>query len=330
MYLGIIVTNRPIETSLEGLSDIPTHVDQDVVEHYRERGYERISYHGRPVYLFSNERDFGDRRHIVSFHGADAPFTPEHIYRYVIVKYAFRGTWTVVIDGKEIHLSEGDCLVTDRFVPQSIPRTKPNMLGVSIILNEEFFRQVLGSTQTGNRSIFEHQLVNIGENHEQFRHYATAGDPFVKKAVETILLERLKPSTTSYRAVDSLISALFTHLMDTYEQSRKLSSESANSKLMGEIREWITCNYQTGRLADMAEQLGYQRTYICRVIHETTGTTFKQIVNAERMKHAMMMLQVGDLPVYQIAEQVGINNLTVFYQRFRECTGTTPQKWRER
>lgn len=330
VYLGVAMDEKDMRSTLEGITDIPVHDDEDVVEHYRERGYEQISYHGRPVYLFTHERDFGDRRHTVSFHGADAPFTPEHIYQYVIVKYALRGEWEIIVDGERVRLREGDCLVTDRFVPQAIPRTGPKMLGVSLILNEEFFQTELVARPTEGRSTFEHELTSIGEVHEEYRHYPTAGDPFVKNMVETAMLERLDPTVISSRTVDALIAALLAHLLDTYEKSRGIESVTAHSKLMGEIRDWVARNYRTGRLADMADQLGYQRTYLCRVIRETTGATFKQMVNAERMKHAMMLLQGGEMPAYQIAEQVGISNLTVFYRRFREWTGSTPQQWRDR
>ena len=33
-------------------------------------------------------------------------------------------------------------------------------------------------------------------------------------------------------------------------------------------------------------------------------------------------------PIYEIAEEVGLANLTSFYQRFREYAGCTPQEYR--
>lgn len=59
-----------------------------------------------------------------------------------------------------------------------------------------------------------------------------------------------------------------------------------------------------------------------------TGRTFKQLVNAERMRHAALVLRGTTDPVYEVAQGVGIANLTSFYQRFRDYAGCTPQEYR--
>lgn len=46
------------------------------------------------------------------------------------------------------------------------------------------------------------------------------------------------------------------------------------------------------------------------------------------MRHASRMLRSSQEPIYEIAQSVGISNLTQFYRRFHEYAGMTPQEYR--
>ena len=78
----------------------------------------------------------------------------------------------------------------------------------------------------------------------------------------------------------------------------------------------------------MCMHFGYDPSYTSKLIKQFSGKTFKQLVNEERMKKAIILLQNKQLPIYEIANEVGIHNLTSFYKRFQEYTGYTPQDYR--
>jgi AraC-like DNA-binding protein len=312
---------------LEELLASPAATEEEVAAHYRERGYDQISYHGRPVFLFTDERDFGSRRHIVSLHGP-SPAIPEHIFRYPILKYCLRGTWTIIADGTPVSLAPGECLLTDRTVPQAIEPCAPGMLGANIILNEEYFATHLLSAPRSSLSDFERELVTAGSAHDGWRHFPTADDATARSLMHLVLEELVAPGARTDEMTDALIEALFVHLFGTFEKAP--AGSEAHSRLMGTIREYIARNFREGSMEKMAADLGYQRSYLSRIIRESTGTTFKQLVNAERMKRATVLLEASEQPVYEIADEVGIANLTSFYERFRAWAGCTPSQWRKR
>ena len=131
--------------------------------------------------------------------------------------------------------------------------------------------------------------------------------------------------------IDGLVAVLLTHLFRTYEDDAGAVREvQKHSELIGAIRSHIQKNYQERSLAALAEEFGYRSTYLSALIRKTTGMTFTQMVNEERMKHAMLLLQTGDLPVYEVAESVGIADLTQFYRRFKDYAGCTPQQYRDK
>ena len=134
---------------------------------------------------------------------------------------------------------------------------------------------------------------------------------------------------TSPYLVDFFLAALLTHLLRTYEPKGELDDVAwERAELIGTVRQYIGQHYQEGNLQQMAADLGYERTYLSKFVRQATGSTFKQLVNVERMRRAALLLRGTTKPIYEIAEEVGLANLTSFYQRFRDYAGCTPQAYR--
>lgn len=64
-----------------------------------------------------------------------------------------------------------------------------------------------------------------------------------------------------------------------------------------------------------------------RLYHTTDDEVVRTCM--ERMRHASLMLRGTSQPIYDIAQAVGLANLTSFYQRFREYYGCTPKEYRD-
>jgi AraC-like DNA-binding protein len=173
--------------------------------------------------------------------------------------------------------------------------------------------------------------MTLGASHSAWRFYDTHADELVRDCIERVLCERLEPDRTSPYLVDFFLAALLTHLLRSYEPKGELDDAAwERTELAGRVREYISQHYREGNLAQMAADLGYERTYLSKFVRQATGSTFKQLVNTERMRRGALELRGTNKPIYQIAEQVGITNLTSFYQRFREWAGCTPQEYRDR
>ena len=304
------------------------HTDEDVLEHFSEV-YPTIEYNGREVFLFGEGREFGDRRHIVAVHGCLAPTIPEHIYSYVLITYCYAGSFRMYVDGTPVVLDAGSCIVMDRHVPHSVDPTDENSFAINLIFADEFFEGRLLDGLSNLASSFATKLMSRGKAHNSWRVYPTSDDELVNTCIDRILCEYLDPDTTSPYLVDFFLAALLTHLLRTYEPKDPMEDEMwERAELMGTIRQYISQHYREGNLQQMARDLGYERTYLSRFVSKTTGSTFKQLVNQERMRRAAVLLRGTNQPIYEIAEEIGLVNLTSFYQRFREYAGCTPQDYR--
>lgn len=83
-------------------------------------------------------------------------------------------------------------------------------------------------------------------------------------------------------------------------------------------------------VASVADRLGTNRTYLSKAINESTGKTFTQIVNDYRIREAIVLISdlKANMPLKQIAAEVGFNSISTFYVTFQASTGMTPARYR--
>lgn len=74
---------------------------------------------------------------------------------------------------------------------------------------------------------------------------------------------------------------------------------------------------------------GRSHEHVCRVSKQVLGMTPSAYVNQIRLDHAADLLRSGDLPIADISEGCGIENLSHFYKLFRARFGTTPRAFRQ-
>ncbi len=82
-------------------------------------------------------------------------------------------------------------------------------------------------------------------------------------------------------------------------------------------------------LKQLAEQAGVGESYLSSRFKEETGQTFGCWLREKRMERARQLLLRENLSVAQVAEQVGILDVSYFIRIFRKQTGMTPGEYRK-
>ena len=85
-------------------------------------------------------------------------------------------------------------------------------------------------------------------------------------------------------------------------------------------------------LAELAADLGTNRTTLSSYINNGLGTTFYDYVNSNRLEYTEKLLSDPDAKysVEQLAELSGFNSLSTFRRAFSKKYGISPQQYRER
>ena len=82
-------------------------------------------------------------------------------------------------------------------------------------------------------------------------------------------------------------------------------------------------------LKSLASQLGFSPSYLSVLIKKELGLPFQDYLIQERMKKAKLLLLTTDLKIYEIAEQVGFEDMNYFSQRFKQVVGLTPRQFKK-
>ena len=87
--------------------------------------------------------------------------------------------------------------------------------------------------------------------------------------------------------------------------------------------------YQHIRISELAELMYLSADHFTRIFKQVSGMNPIQYIQAKRIERAQTLLLVSRLSIKEIAETVGIPNLSQFSKLFSKETGYSPREYRE-
>ena len=106
---------------------------------------------------------------------------------------------------------------------------------------------------------------------------------------------------------------------------------SQSTRAVETILDHIHAHYDQPMSNALFSQLtGYHEYYLNRLFSKYTGSTIHQYILDVRISHAKKILLNTDLPLAEVAEQVGFNSNTYFSSYFRQVTGRSPAQFRKK
>lgn len=249
------------------------------------------------------------------------------------ILYVYDGSCTVELGGTVYTLEKGQCVLLDR---QAVFRLLP--LGAEDILlsitfpgsylKEHFLR---GLTRQSRHSQYLLNSLEGGGRHDGFFVFRSQGNHRVAFAITEWVCEILEPSADSEDMIRCLFALAQCELDRCIRQDadRGDVSEKACDTSVLPMLNYITENYQTVTLREMAKHFHLNPNYLSSVLKEKTGLTFQNLLIRQRIQAAQQLLTNSSLPVTEIARQVGYDNTSFFYKKFREITGKSPADLRK-
>ena len=123
--------------------------------------------------------------------------------------------------------------------------------------------------------------------------------------------------------------AVFFGLLKEHKFIEKAQYPDTN-QICRDIMDYIANNYSENITSSFAAQeFNVSKSYFCRIFKQNFGQCFQNYVNMYRVEKAKVMLKTTNLPVSEIAMQVGFNSFSFFSKIFKEYMGTTPSLYRK-
>ncbi len=82
-----------------------------------------------------------------------------------------------------------------------------------------------------------------------------------------------------------------------------------------------------GELRQVAEQLGYNYSYLSHLFSEETGMTLQSYLNKKRMEKAIELLKAGGASITEIAERLQYQSIHSFSKAFKKSIGVSPAQY---
>lgn len=92
---------------------------------------------------------------------------------------------------------------------------------------------------------------------------------------------------------------------------------------------FIHYNYATIQVQDIVEYIGYTRSYFTTLFKKQTGLSPQDYLTQYRIQQACRLLSETNLPVQQIAAQIGYENQMTFSRMFKKACGVSPTEYRK-
>lgn len=128
-----------------------------------------------------------------------------------------------------------------------------------------------------------------------------------------------------YQYTMGLIFLALTHHIESLQTH---SSQDYKELLVQSALHFIDNNYQTANLTKVADDFHVSVSFASRLIKESTGYTFQQILVQKRFHRAVMLLMETDLSIEEIIYRVGYENISYFFREFKRRYQMTPGRFR--
>lgn len=127
----------------------------------------------------------------------------------------------------------------------------------------------------------------------------------------------------------AMILELFAHIYDVFYDGQEIgSAESKGLETVTRLLAYIDSHLSEElSLERLAAEAHFSTFYLSHLFKQYTGTTLTQYVISKRIDMARILLH-GDLPITQIAQEVGFRNYNHFYRTFKALTGVGPAEYR--
>jgi AraC-like DNA-binding protein len=144
-------------------------------------------------------------------------------------------------------------------------------------------------------------------------------------AIETELAERGPEYRQAALAHLTLLLVDVARLATDVVEDLRRSKETLLADVFDVIERRFT---EPLSLRDVAGAIGMTPGHLTTLVRRRTGRTVVDWITERRMVQARRLLVRTELPVSEIARQVGIPDAGYFARLFRQSNGMTPRAWR--
>lgn len=254
---------------------------------------------------------------------------PEHKHNFIEFNYVYQGELKQKIAGKEIHLKEGELLFLNQYITHELEASKEEDIIINFIIKPEFFDYIISLLENDNPVInFLMSTLYTNCSDGEYIHFKVSKNKEIQDIVESIIVELYEGGIVSKAKTKLLVGLLLVELVKCSDDIDVFSGDNYEKKMIIEILKYIDDNYRDGSLIQISYILKQSDYKISKLIKKHLNCTFKELLQEKKLAKSSELLIYTNMPITQIIEEVGYENLTYFYKIFKTKYNMTPKDYR--
>ncbi len=254
---------------------------------------------------------------------------PFHRQDFFFFNYAYKGSYSALCmsDQNLITVRENECYIGQPYNGYALKGTVRNgeIIIIGILIHRETFLHDYLSTISYDSSMLQFFLEpQSNPLSEHYIRLSFDNDPSVKHLLELIVAEYAQKQEDTQQVLRPLVLALFMRIARAWRRKNSFVNESSVARQM---EFYIKSHIHDVTLKNLSEQFSYHPNYVSSFLKESTGKSFSEILLAERMKRAGILLNRTSLSIEEIACISGYRDSRNFYKAFRKYYGISPREY---
>ena len=252
---------------------------------------------------------------------------PFHKHDWLELAYMYSGSCTITFEDSSVVLQKGDCILINSYVSHSNSCCNEDDILINFLISRKYL-----NTNFFNRfsdaSFISKYFIKSLQNDHRANDYLLFNSSVSRRLpifISEYLIEFFNRGIYSKDFLDSYITLIFLELADIYKS--QIREENKSNDIIYILR-YIEENYNSCTLASTAGFFHMNPNYLSGYIKKNTGKNFKQLIQEQRLMQACRLLLNTNLPITAIANEIGYDNVTFFYKKFKESFGCSPAEYR--
>ncbi len=258
-------------------------------------------------------------------------YFPKHRHDYVEMVYMCSGSTTHIINDKDrICLNQGELLLLNQTVYHEILPASENDIAVNFIILPQFFDRTISMIEQEN--VFRDFLLSALSNddsHVSYLHIPSESIIPVENLIENLIWTLLDHKSGTNTIAQTTMGLLFLNLSRFAEGINQNAPGQRDDSTVFTVLKYIESHYQSGTLTEISEELHLPPYTVSRLLKRYVGSNFKELLQKRKLEQAAYLLINTPLSIDSIMQNVGYDNSSYFYSRFRNKYRCSPAEYRQ-
>lgn len=263
-----------------------------------------------------------DRYHAVAPHSHD----------WFELAFMYSGSCTIETEKQTLTLSKGQAVLFNRKTTHSISSCGTDDILINLLIRKSYLTTGFFN-HLSNNYLVSFLIASLDDSNALagFLSFVPENSERLQSVMTDLLCQYYDEKTIFTKdIIDSYMALIILELTQILKNSPSADSDLHPQKLILEITEYIHQNFLTCSLESVSGHFHMNPNYLSGYIHKHTGSTYKELVQAARLRYAASLIKNTSLSTSMIANQAGYENVTFFYKLFKKMYGCTPAQYREK